>query len=263
MLVAEPGHTRLEFTDGLDLEALVALARSAGDDAVQRRAAGALRTSSTRRSSDDSQAPIDSLSRRARSGNARTAARSISTLAIIAVVLAGVVVPALSEETTRLRVGVTGETPSALTVALRDGARADDAWLELKSYASVAAGEAAVRAGKAGVLIVDGQRLVWKSDPDVGLAAVVTAALQRIRAGERRRARTQRGPRQRPCSRRALGDAPSGGLDPDRDSREAIAFVGFVLLMVILWYGGGRGGGGRPGEGQPRHGAAAVPSPPA
>ena len=31
MLAAEPGHTRLELTDGADLEALVKLARSAGD----------------------------------------------------------------------------------------------------------------------------------------------------------------------------------------------------------------------------------------
>ena len=43
VLAAEPGRTRLELTDGIDLEALVKLARSAGDaDAVQRRAPGAL-----------------------------------------------------------------------------------------------------------------------------------------------------------------------------------------------------------------------------
>ena len=31
MLAAEPGRTRLELTDGVDLETLVELARSAGD----------------------------------------------------------------------------------------------------------------------------------------------------------------------------------------------------------------------------------------
>ena len=179
-------------------------------------------------------------------------------------VLAGVVVPALSEEATRLRVGVTVRRP-LLANRLRDGARADDARLELKSYASVAAGEAAVRAGKAGVLIVDGQRLVWKSGRDVETAAVLTRsapAHQGRRA--RRRARTWRGPSSEPCSRRASEDAPSGSSSPTGIRAKRSAFVGFlVLLMVVTLVRGGRGGGGRPGEGQPRHGAAAVPSPPA
>ena len=126
-----------------------------------------------------------------------------------------------------------------LRVSLRDTARADQARLELRRYATVAAGERAVRDGQAGVLIVNGQRLVWKSEPSVRLAAVVTAAIQRVRAAERAAALGLS-----PAQADALlapAPLPAHSLqapDPDRDSRDAIAFVGFlVLLMVILWYG--------------------------
>ena len=46
----------------------------------------------------------------------------ISTIAIVAVVLAGVIVPALNDRTTRVQAGITGATPPALATALRDAA---------------------------------------------------------------------------------------------------------------------------------------------
>ena len=169
----------------------------------------------------------------------RSRAFAIATPAIIAVVVAGVVLPRLGDDTVRLRVGVTGATPTALRVSLRDTARADQARLELRRYATVAAGERAVRDGQAGVLIVNGQRLIWKSEPSVRLDAVVSAAIQRVRAAERAAALGLS-----PAQANALlapAPLPAHSLqapDPDRDSRDAIAFVGFlVLLMVILWYG--------------------------
>ena len=169
----------------------------------------------------------------------RSRAFAIATIAIIAVVVAGVVLPGLGDDTVRLRVGVTGATPAALRVSLRDTARADHARLDLRRYATVAAGERAVRDGQAGVLIVNGQRLIWKSEPSVRLDAVVSAAIQRVRAAERAAALGLS-----PAQANALlapAPLPAHSLqapDPDRDSRDAIAFVGFlVLLMVILWYG--------------------------
>jgi ABC-2 type transport system permease protein len=103
----------------------------------------------------------------------RTQSRAflLSTIAIIAMVVAGVVVPALNDQKTRLHTGITGATPAGLTAALRDAARAGDARLELRRYPSVAAGENAVRDGQADVLIVAGERLVWKSERDAELAA--------------------------------------------------------------------------------------------
>jgi ABC-2 type transport system permease protein len=169
----------------------------------------------------------------------RSRAFAIATLAIIAVVLAGVVLPGLGDETTRLRVGLTGATPSALSVSLRDSARANGARVELRRYPTLAAGERALRNGQAGVLIVDGQRLVWKSEPGVRLAAAVTAAVQRVRAAER--AASLGLSAAQATALLAPAPLPARSLqapDPDRDSREAIAFVGFlVLLTVILWYG--------------------------
>jgi ABC-type Na+ efflux pump permease subunit len=89
----------------------------------------------------------------------------ISSIAIVAVVLAGVILPALNDGTTRMDAGITGATPPALAPALRDAAHADDARLELRRYPTVEAGEAAVRDGQVDVLIVAGERLVWKTEP--------------------------------------------------------------------------------------------------
>lgn len=157
----------------------------------------------------------------------------ISTLAIVAVVLAGVIVPALNDETTRIRTGITGATPAVLETALRDAARADDARLELRRYPTVAAGETAVRDGDADVLIVAGERLVWKTKPDATIAAVVTRAVQQVGFSERAAALGVTAEQ----AARLLAPAPARTLDtadPDREAREAIAFVSFILLLLML-----------------------------
>lgn len=159
----------------------------------------------------------------------------ISTLAIIAVVLAGVIVPALNDQTTRVRAGITGLTPAALETALRDTARADDAQLELRRYATVAAGEKALREGDTDVLIVAAKQLVWQSEPDAEVAAAVTAAVQRVRFSARaaelglaaEQATTLLAPA--PVPARSLDPA-----DPDQEAGEAIAFVSFILLLLML-----------------------------
>ena len=169
----------------------------------------------------------------------RSRAFAFSTVAIVALVAGGVVVPGLKDETTRWRAGITGATPAALSIALRDAARAGDTRVDARRYPSVAAGEAAVRDGEADVLIVAGQRLVWKAEPDAELAAVLTGAVQRVRFGERAaalgltatQARTLLAPAPLPASR--LEAAAE-----DQDARETIAFVSFiVLLMMVLGYG--------------------------
>ena len=188
----------------------------------------------------------------------------ISTIAIVAVVLAGVIVPALNDQTTRVQAGITGATPPALAPALRDAARADDARLELRRYPTVAAGgDGGPRRTTSDVLIVAGERLVWKTEPDADVAAVVTGAVQRVRFGERAaelgltsaQVGTLLAPATLParspggCRRRAGG--PGGdrlrllhrAADDDLGLRQR------------------RGGGRRPGEGHARDGAAGVPRP--
>jgi ABC-2 type transport system permease protein len=156
----------------------------------------------------------------------RTSGRAfmISTVAIVAVVLAGVIVPALNDRTTHVRAAFTGATPPALAPALRNAARASDARLELRRYPTLAAGESALRDGEMDVLIVAGRQLVWKSEPDTDIAAVVTGAVQRVRFGE---------------GAAALPARTLETVDADQEAREAIAFVSFiVLLMMIMVYGG-------------------------
>lgn len=157
----------------------------------------------------------------------------ISTLAIIAVVLAGVIVPALNDHTTRIRAGTTGARPAALARALSAAAGADRTRLGLRHYRTVAAGEAAVRDGDVDVLILGGERLVWKSTPDAEVAAVVTGAVQRVQFTRRAAALGVTTPQ----AAKLLAPVPARALDtadPDQEAREAIAFVSFILLLLML-----------------------------
>jgi ABC-2 type transport system permease protein len=170
----------------------------------------------------------------------RTRSRTfaVSTLAVVAVVVAAVVLPGLGDPTTRIEVGVTGTAPTALPAALREGARADGARLALRRYPSVEAGEAALRDDRVGVLIVGGRRLVWKAEPDPRVQAVVTSAVRSLAVAER-------------AAELGLSPAQAGTMltapvpvrhlvppDPDRDAREIAAMVGALgLLTVLLWYG--------------------------
>jgi ABC-2 type transport system permease protein len=169
----------------------------------------------------------------------RSRAFTFSTIGIVAVVVAGIVAPSLADETTRVQVGITGATPPALTAALRDAARADEVRLELRRYRTRTAGETAVGAGETGVLIVDARRLVWKSDPDARTAAVVGSAVERVLFSERAatlgltaaQTRALIAPASLPASRL---DAP----DADREARETVAFISFIVLLVmVLAYG--------------------------
>jgi ABC-2 type transport system permease protein len=163
----------------------------------------------------------------------------ISTLVLVAVVLAGVIVPGLEDRTKRVDVGLTGATPAALAGTLRAAAGAEDVRLRLRRFRSVAAGEAALRAGRADVLVVAGRQLVWKSEPDGELSAALAAAIDRVRFAERAGA-LGLSPAQT-ASLLAASPPPERSLepiDPDRDARQAIAFVTFiVLLMMLLTYG--------------------------
>jgi ABC-2 type transport system permease protein len=159
----------------------------------------------------------------------------ISTIAIVAVVLAGVIVPTLNDQTTRVHAGITGATPTVFETALRDAARAGDAELELRRYSTVAAGEAALRDDDTDVLIVAAKRLVWKSEPDADLAAVVTAAVQRLRFSQR--AAELRLTAEQTTKLLAPAPVPARSLDTadaGQEAREAIAFVSFILLLLML-----------------------------
>lgn len=163
----------------------------------------------------------------------------ISTLAIIAVFVGGVLVSGVLDKKKTYHVGVTGPTPPSLTATLKRTVEAEESKLDLRRYSSVPAGEQALRSGKTSVLIVGGRRLVWKSDPQVGLGAIVAAAIQRVAITQRVEAlglsRAQR------ARLFASSAPPARQIEPsrsDRETRQAVALiVAALLLAVIVWYG--------------------------
>ncbi len=161
-----------------------------------------------------------------------------STAIVVAVVVAGVVLPSLGSDKTTFHVGSSGEMPAGLSTALRASAAGEDAEIDLHRYRALPPAEAALRQGSIGVLIVDGRRLVWKSEPDDQLAGVANAAVARVRAVEEAAALGLSAAETRrllatPVPARHL-EAP----DPDRDAREIVAMIGALgLLTVLLWYG--------------------------
>ena len=80
---------------------------------------------------------------------------------------------------------------------------------------------------------------MWKSEPDADVAAVVTGAVQRVRFGERAAevglTSSQVGRLVAPAT---LPARLLEAADDEQEAREAIAFVSFiVLLMMIMVYG--------------------------
>ena len=82
-------------------------------------------------------------------------------------------------------VGFTGTTPAALPAAVIDQGKAVDVTVRPRYYGGVAAGEQAVRARTAAVLVVDARTLTWQGQPDEQLRAIITAAIQLVTVQQR------------------------------------------------------------------------------
>lgn len=162
----------------------------------------------------------------------------VGTLVIAAIVVAAVVVPAMSRGKPTFDVGLRGPTPGAVNTLLAAGAHAQGARLELSRFASPSAANAALRSGRIDVLVVDGRRLVWKSEPDARVAGVALGALRQFHAIE---SANRLGLTGAQVTNLLAAPVPSTRLeapDPDRKSRETIAMFGYlVLLIVLVWYG--------------------------
>ena len=164
-----------------------------------------------------------------------------STLALLLAVLGAILIPSLrADERGTLRVGVVGNTPAQLVPALAQASNGIGAEFEPHRYATLPAGERALREGEVGALVVDGRQLVWKSRVDEELRALAVATLQRVDM-QTRAATLGLTPAQGkalltpiPISERQL-DPP----DPDRDARYAAALLGlFTLMWALMLYGG-------------------------
>ena len=103
----------------------------------------------------------------------------VGTAFMLIVVVAAIVVPAVVEDDTADRdVGVTDVVPDALSAAIVDQGAAVDVRVELRRFADRAGGEEALRDDAIDVLVVGGDTLVWRGDPDQRLRAILSGAIQ-------------------------------------------------------------------------------------
>ncbi len=136
-------------------------------------------------------------------------------------------------------IGVVGSRPDGLETALSASAGAFDKAVELTSYSNTGEGEAAVAAGRADVLIVDGSDLVWNEEPSLQLASIITAAVQGI---DRRQVIADLGLSAEeatsllnppPLDSRTLNEP-----DPEAGPKQVAAYAGsFILYISILMFG--------------------------
>lgn len=172
----------------------------------------------------------------------RSVAFRVSTLVSVAIVVAIIVIPAAIGQggTPTRTVGLAGPASPELPAALQIAARSFDVQVRTRDFPAAPAAESALRSGDVDVVLVDESRLVWKSEPDDQLLAIVTAGVQAVRQ-QRTIAQLGLSPEQ---AQELLGgpDLRSQSLEPatrERSARITLATVALVLLfMAISVYGG-------------------------
>ena len=125
------------------------------------------------------------VARREMRERSRSRAFQASVVFLIVGVAAMLILPALLKPSGTRDVGVTGAAPAALAATIAGQAQAAGITARVRPYASLAAGEQAVRQGQVDVLVADARRLEWKGRADEQLKAVVTGAIQLATVRER------------------------------------------------------------------------------
>lgn len=111
---------------------------------------------------------------------------AISVLLMLVGAAGAIVLPALLDTGLETRrVGLIGSAPAELVPALQAQGQAADTTIRVHRYDTLADGEAAVRDGKADVLVVDARRLEWPKRADHQLQALLTGAIQLVTVRER------------------------------------------------------------------------------
>ena len=109
----------------------------------------------------------------------------LSVVLMIVGVVAVLILPVLLKPGSTRDIGITGSAPAALAATIAQQAHAAGITPSVHPYASLAAGEQAVRQGRLDVLVAGARRLEWKGRPDEQLKAVVTGAIQLATVRER------------------------------------------------------------------------------
>jgi ABC-2 type transport system permease protein len=182
------------------------------------------------------------VARREMRERARSRGFRISTLLMLLVVIAMVVLPGLLDTSdTTQDVGVTGARSQSLAQMLSSPGATGDTTIHLHRYDSLAAAEQALRDEKVDVLVlvVDARRLEWRGRADARLQALVTGAIQ-VAAVQQRAAAAGVDPA---TVARLLSPVPVEsvqiGKAPGRsaDDGTAAALMTVVLLAAIIIYG--------------------------
>ena len=95
----------------------------------------------------------------------RSRAFRASVVLMIVAVAAMLILPALLTPSSNRDIGITGSAPATLAATITEQAHAAGTTARVHRYASLAAGEQAVRQGRLDVLVVGAQRLEWKGKP--------------------------------------------------------------------------------------------------
>jgi ABC-2 type transport system permease protein len=111
----------------------------------------------------------------------------LASVALMAVAVAAMlIIPALFKPGGGPRdVGLTGPAPPGLAATIAAQAQGAGLTARVHRYASLAAGEQAVRQGTVDVLVAGAQHLEWQGRADPQLKAVVTGAIQLVTVRER------------------------------------------------------------------------------
>ena len=111
----------------------------------------------------------------------------LASVALMAVAVAAMlIIPALFKPGGGPRdIGLTGPAPPGLAATIAAQAHAAGITARVHRYASLAAGEQAVRQGNVDVLVAGAQRLEWQGKPDPQLKTIVTGAIQQVTVRER------------------------------------------------------------------------------
>lgn len=116
----------------------------------------------------------------------RSRAFQVSVALMIAAVAAVLILPALLGPGGGAKdVGLTGPAPPGLAATITGQAHAAGFTARVHRYASLPAGEQAVRQGRLDVLVAGARRLEWQGRADEQLKAAVTSAIQLVTVRER------------------------------------------------------------------------------
>ena len=115
----------------------------------------------------------------------RSRAFQASVVLMIVGVIAVLILPVLLKPSSTRDIGITGSAPAALAATIAQQAHAAGITPRIHPYASLAAGEQAVRQGRLDALVAGARRLEWKGKPDEQLKALVTGAIQLATVRER------------------------------------------------------------------------------